>query len=114
MFIRSPEVWLVAIAIRTCLTSLMPSCIATSNTASPITSLSPQGHDEPFLEQWHQKLHQNTTPEDVTICEAYLAYLHSGELERGGRYQPACNGGTVYTVATDCLLGHCVCCKMWW
>jgi alpha-glucan,water dikinase len=36
------------------------------------------GHDEPFLEQWHQKLHQNTTPEDVTICEAYLAYLHSG------------------------------------
>jgi hypothetical protein len=37
-----------------------------------------QGLDEPFLEQWHQKLHQNTTPEDVTICEAYLAYLHSG------------------------------------
>eukprot|EP00882_Tetradesmus_deserticola_P000936 GHRQ01001016.1.p1 GENE.GHRQ01001016.1~~GHRQ01001016.1.p1 ORF type:complete len:749 (+),score=345.34 GHRQ01001016.1:55-2301(+) len=36
------------------------------------------GIDEPFLEQWHQKLHQNTTPEDVTICEAYLAYLHSG------------------------------------
>ncbi|KAF6251712.1 glutathione synthetase ATP-binding domain-like protein [Scenedesmus sp. NREL 46B-D3] len=36
------------------------------------------GLDEPFLEQWHQKLHQNTTPEDVTICEAYLAYLHSG------------------------------------
>ncbi|KAF8071284.1 R1 [Scenedesmus sp. PABB004] len=36
------------------------------------------GHDEPFLEQWHQKLHQNTTPEDVTICEAYLAFLHSG------------------------------------
>jgi alpha-glucan,water dikinase len=37
-----------------------------------------QGHDEPFIEQWHQKLHQNTTPEDVTICEAYLAFLHSG------------------------------------
>uniref|UniRef100_A0A383WLS7 Uncharacterized protein n=1 Tax=Tetradesmus obliquus TaxID=3088 RepID=A0A383WLS7_TETOB len=36
------------------------------------------GIDEPFLEQWHQKLHQNTTPEDVSICEAYLAYLHSG------------------------------------
>lgn len=35
-----------------------------------------QGHDEPFLEQWHQKLHTNTTPDDVTICEAYLAYLH--------------------------------------
>lgn len=36
------------------------------------------GLDEPFLEQWHQKLHTNTTPEDVTICEAYLAFLHSG------------------------------------
>ncbi|KAI8469254.1 MAG: glutathione synthetase ATP-binding domain-like protein [Monoraphidium minutum] len=36
------------------------------------------GLDEPFLEQWHQKLHQNTTQEDVAICEAYLAFLHSG------------------------------------
>lgn len=35
------------------------------------------GIDEPFLEQWHQKLHTNTTPDDVAICEAYLAYLHS-------------------------------------
>jgi alpha-glucan,water dikinase len=31
-----------------------------------------QGIDEKFLEQWHQKLHTNTTPEDVYICEAYL------------------------------------------
>ncbi|KAG2496808.1 hypothetical protein HYH03_005215 [Edaphochlamys debaryana] len=36
------------------------------------------GHDEPFLEQWHQKLHTATSPDDVTICEAYLAFLHSG------------------------------------
>lgn len=36
------------------------------------------GLDEPFLEQWHQKLHTNTTPDDVAICEAYLAFLHSG------------------------------------
>ncbi|EFJ40001.1 hypothetical protein VOLCADRAFT_120077 [Volvox carteri f. nagariensis] len=36
------------------------------------------GHDEPFLEQWHQKLHTNTSPDDVIICEAYLAFLHSG------------------------------------
>ncbi len=39
-----------------------------------------QGHrpglDEPFLEQWHQKLHTNTTPDDIAICEAYLAFLH--------------------------------------
>jgi alpha-glucan, water dikinase len=36
------------------------------------------GHDEPFLEQWHQKLHQNTDPSDVAIGEAYCAYLRSG------------------------------------
>lgn len=47
-------------------------------TEDVIVSATLQGHDEPFLEQWHQKLHQNTTPEDVTICEAYLAFLHSG------------------------------------
>ncbi|GAQ90596.1 Carbohydrate-Binding Module Family 45 protein [Klebsormidium nitens] len=35
------------------------------------------GIEEKFLEQWHQKLHTNTTPEDITICEAYLAYLHT-------------------------------------
>jgi len=34
-----------------------------------------QGH---FYEQWHQKLHNNTTPDDVPICEALLAFLKSG------------------------------------
>ena len=28
-----------------------------------------------FLEEWHQKLHNNTTPDDVVICEAYLEFL---------------------------------------
>ena len=37
-----------------------------------------QGIEDHFIEQWHQKLHTNTTPEDITICEAYLAFLHSG------------------------------------
>ncbi len=33
-----------------------------------------------FLEEWHQKLHNNTTPDDVVICEAYLAFLrHHGD-----------------------------------
>ena len=31
-----------------------------------------------FYEQWHQKLHNNTTPDDIPICEALLAYLKSG------------------------------------
>ena len=31
-----------------------------------------------FYEQWHQKLHNNTTPDDIPICEALLAYLKNG------------------------------------
>jgi len=30
-----------------------------------------------FMEEWHQKLHNNSTPDDIIICQAYLAYLHS-------------------------------------
>ena len=30
------------------------------------------------MEQWHQKLHNNTSPDDVAICEALLAYLAAG------------------------------------
>jgi alpha-glucan,water dikinase len=45
-----------------------------------------------FMEEWHQKLHNNTTPDDVVICEAYLAFLKSNgdldlfyrQLEAGG------------------------------
>jgi len=29
------------------------------------------------MEEWHQKLHNNTTSDDVVICEAFLAFLHS-------------------------------------
>lgn len=36
-----------------------------------------------WMEQWHQKLHNNTTPDDVVICEAYLAFLHAnGDVRR--------------------------------
>lgn len=35
-----------------------------------------------FMEEWHQKLHNNTTPDDTVICEAYLAFLEAdGALE---------------------------------
>jgi alpha-glucan,water dikinase len=30
-----------------------------------------------FLEEWHQKLHNNTTPDDLVICEAFIAFLRS-------------------------------------
>jgi alpha-glucan,water dikinase len=36
-----------------------------------------------FLEEWHQKLHNNTTPDDVVICQAYLEFLRTdGNLDR--------------------------------
>eukprot|EP00928_Gymnodinium_smaydae_P011570 TRINITY_DN14252_c0_g2_i3.p1 TRINITY_DN14252_c0_g2~~TRINITY_DN14252_c0_g2_i3.p1 ORF type:complete len:1625 (+),score=390.00 TRINITY_DN14252_c0_g2_i3:87-4961(+) len=31
-----------------------------------------------YYEQWHQKLHNNTTPEDIGICRAIIAFLSSG------------------------------------
>ena len=31
-----------------------------------------------WMEEWHQKLHNNTTPDDIPICAAYLAFLRSG------------------------------------
>jgi len=35
-----------------------------------------------WMEQWHQKLHNNTTPDDIVICEAFLAFLHAnGDLK---------------------------------
>lgn len=36
-----------------------------------------------FIEEWHQKLHNNTTPDDIAICQAYLAFLKSnGDLAK--------------------------------
>jgi len=31
-----------------------------------------------FIEQWHQKLHTNSAPDDIAICSGYLAFLQSG------------------------------------
>ncbi|QDZ23333.1 alpha-glucan water dikinase [Chloropicon primus] len=31
-----------------------------------------------WMEEWHQKLHNNTTPDDIPICEAYISFLESG------------------------------------
>ena len=34
-----------------------------------------------WMEDWHQKLHNNTTPDDVAICEAFIAFLEAnGDL----------------------------------
>jgi len=34
-----------------------------------------------MMEEWHQKLHNNTSPDDVVICEALLAYLATPVLD---------------------------------
>ncbi len=45
-----------------------------------------------FLEEWHQKIHNNTTPDDVVICQAYLAFLKAdGDLQTF--YNTLNNGG---------------------
>ncbi|GLJ13650.1 hypothetical protein SUGI_0217250 [Cryptomeria japonica] len=31
-----------------------------------------------MMEEWHQKLHNNTSPDDVIICQALLDYIKSG------------------------------------
>ncbi len=36
-----------------------------------------------FMEEWHQKLHNNTTPDDIVICEALLEFFRTdGDLDR--------------------------------
>jgi alpha-glucan,water dikinase len=35
-----------------------------------------------FYEQWHQKLHNNTTPDDIVICEAVLHFLRSNDVKK--------------------------------
>eukprot|EP01018_Ginkgo_biloba_P037276 Gb_00440 [translate_table: standard] len=30
-----------------------------------------------MMEEWHQKLHNNTSPDDVVICQALLDYIKS-------------------------------------
>ena len=34
-----------------------------------------------FWEQWHQKLHNNSTPDDIVICEGVIAYLKSNDIK---------------------------------
>ncbi len=45
-----------------------------------------------FMEEWHQKLHNNTTPDDIVICEAYINFLKS-EGDLGLFYKTLESGG---------------------
>ena len=33
-----------------------------------------------FYEQWHQKLHNNTTPDDIVICQALVNFLRTNNM----------------------------------
>lgn len=44
------------------------------------------------MEEWHQKLHNNTTPDDIPICEAYLAFLKSNG-DRGAYWRVLSDAG---------------------
>ena len=35
-----------------------------------------------YYEQWHQKLHNNTTPDDIGICEAIIAYNETNDMNK--------------------------------
>ena len=45
-----------------------------------------------FLEEWHQKLHNNTTPDDIVICQSYLEFLRS-DGNRDRFYEALREGG---------------------
>lgn len=45
------------------------------------------------VQDWHQKLHNNTTPDDVSICEAYIAFLE-GNGDNGAYWRVLSDSGT--------------------
>eukprot|EP00210_Caulerpa_lentillifera_P008359 g7972.t1 len=50
-----------------------------------------------WLEAWRQKLHNNTTPDDVPICEAYIKFMESNGDERVEGYdRPVVNDPQFY------------------
>ncbi|XP_024523543.1 alpha-glucan water dikinase 2 [Selaginella moellendorffii] len=51
------------------------------------------GIEDHFLEQWHQKLHTNTSSEDIHICEAYLHFLRTNNMDNF--YQTLWNNGRI-------------------
>ncbi len=44
------------------------------------------------LQDWHQKLHNNTTPDDIVICEAFIAFLE-GNGDNGAYWRHLTDNG---------------------
>ena len=45
-----------------------------------------------MMQDWHQKLHNNTTPDDVAICEAYIKFLQ-GNGDNGAYWRHLTDNG---------------------
>ncbi|CAK8994716.1 unnamed protein product [Durusdinium trenchii] len=58
-----------------------------------------------FIEQWHQKLHTNSAPDDIAICEGYLAYLSSGNVDEMYRVMWECGKLTREDLGKMCQMG---------
>jgi len=58
-----------------------------------------------FIEQWHQKLHTNSAPDDIAICEGYLAYLSSGSVDEMYRVMWECGKLTREDLGKMCQMG---------
>eukprot|EP00913_Durusdinium_trenchii_P029190 g27365.t1 len=56
-----------------------------------------------FIEQWHQKLHTNSAPDDIAIC--YLAYLSSGNVDEMYRVMWECGKLTREDLGKMCQMG---------
>jgi hypothetical protein len=54
------------------------------------------------MEEWHQKLHNNTTPDDVPICEAYVAFLR-GDGDNGAYWRVLSDAGVTRNRCAPCL-----------
>ena len=57
-----------------------------------------------WMEDWHQKLHNNTTPDDVAICEAFIAFLQSGG-DRGAYWGVLSDAGRCTGACSQMLVG---------
>lgn len=62
-------------------------CVCLCNAALP-SATAPRHHiperKGTWMEEWHQKLHNNTTPDDVPICQAYISFLEVRAVARAG------------------------------
>ena len=75
-----------------------------------------------MLQDWHQKLHNNTTPDDIVICEAFIAFLE-GNGDNGAYWRHLTDNGITrerlegfdraIKVGCGALLPACLACARW-